>query len=106
MGLPRAWLHAAQQLPYWVLATLSDGEAAIGAALRTCWPRAPHQRCQVHFLNNSAAPVLEHDGQLRRQMGEVLGDLGPAPAPASPAAAPSAGAPPLSLRPLTPSSSR
>ena len=101
-----AWLREAQQLPYRVLATLSDGEAAIGAALRACWPSAPHQRCQVHFLNNIAAPVLEHDVQLRRQMGEVLGDLGPAPSPALPAAAPSAGTPPLSLRPLMPSSSR
>ena len=101
-----AWLREAQHLPYRVLATLSDGEAAIGAALRTCWPSAPHQRCQVHFLNNIAAPVLEHDVQLRRQMGEVLGDLGPTPSPAPPAAAPSAGAPPLSLRPLMPSSSR
>jgi len=101
-----AWLREAQQLPYRVLATLSDGEAAIGAALRACWPSAPHQRCQVHFLNNIAAPVLEHDVQLRRQMGAVLGDLGPAPPPALPAAAPSVGTPPLSPQPLTPSSSR
>jgi hypothetical protein len=101
-----AWLHAAPQLPYRVLATLSDGEAAMGAALRACWPSAPHQRCQVHFLNNIAAPVLEHDGQLRRQMGEVLGDLGPAPSPASVETTPPAGAPPLSPQPLMPSSSR
>ena len=101
-----AWLHAAQELPYVVLATLSDGEAAIGAALRTCWPNVPHQRCQVHFLNNIAAPVLEHDVQLRRQMREVLGDLAPTPSPASVEAAPPAGAPPLSPRPLMRSSSR
>jgi hypothetical protein len=101
-----AWLQAAQQLPYRVLATLSDGEASIGAALRACWPSAPHQRCQVHFLSNIAAPVLEHDGQLRRQMGEVLGDLDPAPSSALPAAGPSAGTPPLSPRSLLPSSSR
>jgi len=100
------WLHAAQQLPYRVLATLSDGEAAIGAALRTCWPSAPHQRCQVHFLNNIAAPVLEHDVQLRRQMGEVLGDLGAAASPTPAPAAPPAGTPPLSLWPTMGSSSR
>ena len=96
-----AWLHGAQQLPYRVLATLSDGEAAMGAALRTCWPHAPHQRCQVHFLNNIAAPVLEHDVQLRRQMREVLGDLG-----AAAVGAPPAGTPPLPLRPLMGHSSR
>jgi len=77
------WLQAAQALPYPVLATLSDGDAAIGGALRTCWPAAPHQRCQVHFLNNLAAPVLEHDAQLRRQMQQTLGDLGTPPVPAS-----------------------
>jgi hypothetical protein len=73
------WLGAVQDLPYPVLATLSDGDAAIGGALRTCWPAAPHQRCQVHFLNNLAAPVLEHDVQLRRHMQESLGDLGTPP---------------------------
>jgi Transposase, Mutator family len=100
------WLHGARQLPYRVLATLSDGEAAIGAALRTCWPNVPHQRCQVHFLNNIAAPVLEHDVQLRRQMRAVLGDLDPSPSPSSGEATPPAGTPPLSLQPLMPSSSR
>lgn len=71
----RTWLQVAQELPYPVLATLSDGDAAIGGALRACWPNAPHQRCQVHFLNNLAAPVLEHDATLRRQMREMLGGL-------------------------------
>ncbi len=82
------WLAAAQALPYPVLATLSDGDAAIGSALRACWPAAPHQRCQVHFLNNLAAPVLEYDAQLRRQMRETLGDLGTAPVAAAPVDAP------------------
>ncbi len=88
------WLHAAQELPYPVLATLSDGDAAIGGALRACWPAAPHQRCQVHFLNNLAAPVLEHDAQLRRQMHETLGGLGAAPVVTTPACA-SSEAPPF-----------
>ncbi len=81
------WLQTAQALPYPVLATLSDGDAAIGGALRTCWPAAPHQRCQVHFLNNLAVPVLEFDAQLRRQMQQTLGALGmpPVAAPSAPA---------------------
>jgi hypothetical protein len=88
------WLHAAQTLPYPVLATLSDGEDAIGTALRTCWPTAPHQRCQVHFLNNLAGPVLEHDRALRRQLREELKGLPAAPLVASPpVAAPPDGAP-------------
>ena len=46
------WLKPYQQMDYPVLATLSDGEKGIIAALKTTWPGAPHQRCQAHFLNN------------------------------------------------------
>src|SRR3954454_5886664 len=49
-----AWLTPYAALPFAVLGTLSDGEEAIGVAFRTCWPQAPHQLCQVHFLNNLA----------------------------------------------------
>ena len=41
------WLEPYQALPYQVLATLSDGEKAIIAALEICWPDVPRQRCQV-----------------------------------------------------------
>lgn len=67
------WLQAYQSYP--VLATLSDGEERIIAALRTVWPNAPHQRCQEHFLGNLAEDVLEHDTQLRKQMRADLGGL-------------------------------
>ena len=58
-----------------VLATLSDGEEAIGDALKVSWPSAPHQRCQAHFLNNLVDPVLEFDTQLRMQLRDDLGGL-------------------------------
>jgi hypothetical protein len=67
------WLQAYQSYP--VLATLSDGEARIVAALRAIWPDAPHQRCQEHFLGNLAEDVLEQDTQLRKQMRADLGGL-------------------------------
>ena len=67
------WLQAYRSYP--VLATLSDGEERIIAALRTVWPDAPHQRCQEHFLGNLAEDVLEHDTQLRKQMRADLGGL-------------------------------
>lgn len=67
------WLQAYQSYP--VLATLSDGEERIIAALRTVWPNAPHQRCQEHFLGNLAEDVQEHDTQLRKQMRADLGGL-------------------------------
>jgi hypothetical protein len=71
----RGWLKPYQALPFPVLATLSDGEEAIIAALTGCWPDAPHQRCQAHFLNNLAEPVLEVDARLRQRMRDDLGGL-------------------------------
>jgi hypothetical protein len=70
-----AWLEPYQKLPFTVLATLSDGEEAIIAALKRGWPTAPHQRCQVHFLNNLVEPVLEVDAQLRQALQDDVGGL-------------------------------
>ena len=70
-----AWLRPYQALPYQVLATLSDGEKAIIAALETCWPDAPRQRCQEHYLGNLAEPVLKVDGKLQEWMRNDMGGL-------------------------------
>jgi hypothetical protein len=70
-----AWLGPYRALPYKVLATLSDGEKAIIAALETCWPDAPRQRCQEHYLGNLAEPVLKVDGKLQEWMRNDLGGL-------------------------------
>lgn len=67
------WMQAYQQYP--VLATLSDGEDTLIAALKQAWPNAPHQRCQDHFLGNVAGDVLNYDAQLRQSMRESLGGL-------------------------------
>ena len=67
------WLKPYQQMNYPVLATLSDGEKGIIAALKTTWPEAPHQRCQAHFLNNLADPVLVHDTELRQRLRDAVG---------------------------------
>ena len=69
------WLKPYKALPFSVLATLSDGEDAIIAALKGSWPEAPHQRCQLHFLNNLVDPVLDVDTQLRKMMRNDLGGL-------------------------------
>ena len=69
------WLESYQALPYAVLPTLSDGEPAIIEALETCWPEAPRQRCQAHFLNNLADPALVVDDELRKWMRQDLGGL-------------------------------
>jgi transposase-like protein len=58
-----------------VLATLSDGEDTIAAAFQSCWPEAPHQRCQMHFLGNLAQEVLKEDDLLRQNLRSDLGGL-------------------------------
>ncbi|MEI6901389.1 MAG: hypothetical protein WCL00_16045 [Bacteroidota bacterium] len=67
------WLKKYQDYP--VLASVSDGEDRIIAALRAVWPNAPRQRCQEHFLGNLADEVLENDTELRKQMRQDLGGL-------------------------------
>ncbi len=69
------WLEPYQALPYQVLATLSDGEKAIIAALEKCWPDAPRQRCQEHYLGNLAEAVLKVEGKLQEWMRNDLGGL-------------------------------
>jgi transposase-like protein len=69
------WLSAYRDAEVPVLATLSDGEATLMAALKACWSQAPHQRCQVHFLNNLADDVLDYDDELRKAMRQDLGGL-------------------------------
>lgn len=73
------WLKAYSRLPFKALATLSDGEKAIIAALKYSWPNAVHQRCQLHFLNNLADPVLKVDTQLRKFMYDDLGEISAVP---------------------------
>jgi len=75
-----AWLRPYQALPYKVLATLSDGEKAIMAALEVCWSDAPRQRCQEHYLGNLAEPVLKVDGKLQEWMRNDVGGLPAVPA--------------------------
>jgi hypothetical protein len=74
-----AWLKPYQKLAYPVLATLSDGEDTIAAAFQSCWPEAPHQLCQMHFLGNLAEEVLEEDDQLRQNLRNDLGVYPPCP---------------------------
>jgi len=69
------WLKPYSALPLATLATLSDGEKAIIAALKASWPQTPHQSCQLHFLNNLADAVLKVDSQLRKFMYDDLGHL-------------------------------
>jgi len=82
-----AWLRPYEALQYKVLATISDGEKAIIAAIEKCWPDAPRQRCQEHYLGNLAGPVQKVDGKLQEWMRDSLGGLPAVPSePESPMA--------------------
>jgi hypothetical protein len=94
-----AWLQPYRELPFKVLAILSDGEDRIIAALKSSWPTAPHQRCQEHVLGNLAEPVLKVDAQLRKRMRDDLGGLPAVPTePKSFVTAVSEGQPAVSTR--------
>ncbi|AVH71166.1 MULE transposase [Nostoc sp. 'Lobaria pulmonaria (5183) cyanobiont'] len=69
------WLQPYKELPFTVLATLSDGESAIIAAMNSSWSNAPHQRCQAHFLSNLSESVLPLDTKLRQQLKADLDGL-------------------------------
>ncbi len=62
-----------------VLALLSDQEKALVTALRTVWPQAPHQLCQMHFMNNLSGPVQQSDQELQQHLRDQLGSLPPVP---------------------------
>jgi len=78
------WLRPYQALALPVLATLSAGERTLVAAFKACWPEAPHQRCQAHFLNNLAEEVLDYADELRKNMRQDLGGLPKVPPEQSP----------------------
>ncbi|MBD0300970.1 MAG: hypothetical protein ICV85_01985 [Tolypothrix sp. T3-bin4] len=69
------WLQPYKELPYKVLATLSDGESAIITAINSTWANVPHQRCQAHFLNNLSESALFFDTKLRQQLKADLDRL-------------------------------
>lgn len=69
------WLQPYKELPYKVLATLSDGERAIITAMNATWTDAPHQRCQAHFLSNLSESVLPLDTKLKQQLKADLDGL-------------------------------
>ncbi len=98
-----AWLEPYRELPYKVLATLSDGEDRIIAALKRSWSEAARQRCQEHILGNLAEPVLKVDTKLRQQMKANLGGLPPVPDQSEAVITPVSEAQPVETAQSTPS---
>lgn len=65
------------QLP--IRAILSDKQRGLLPAIATVFPTVPHAWCQIHYLQNAAAPVAEADEQmkiaLRQDVRVAVGDL-------------------------------
>lgn len=73
----RAWLNDGLDLTggLAILATLSDNEKALVAALKAVCPDAPHQLCQEHFMSNLSEPVHEDNRALCQGLKEHLSPL-------------------------------
>jgi hypothetical protein len=74
------WLAPYREWRWAVKATLSDNEKALVAALKTTWPDAPHQLCQMHFVKDLSEPVHQADRELQQTIREGMGQLPPVPA--------------------------
>lgn len=72
-----AWLTECRGLidDFPILATLSDGEKALVAALKTVWSQTRHQLCQLHCLENLSEPIHEDDRALRQSLKDHLSPL-------------------------------
>lgn len=70
-----AWLSGVDLGDFPVLATISDEEKALIAALKTVWSEEKHQACQLHFLKNLSEPVHDDDQALRQTLKESVGQL-------------------------------
>ncbi len=76
-----AFLRPLTELPFPIRAILSDTlrERGLLPAVAAVFPNVPHALCQVHYLQNVAAPIAEADEQLkialRQGVRAAVGDL-------------------------------
>ena len=74
-----AFLRPVAQLDGLIGGILSDKQRGLLPAIATVFPNTPHALCQLHYLQNAAAPVAEADEQmkiaLRQGVRTAIGDL-------------------------------
>ena len=74
-----AFLRPLAELELPVKATMNDKQRSLVLAIEAVFPKARHGFCQVHYLQNAAAPVAEADEQmkiaLRQGVRAAVGDL-------------------------------
>jgi len=74
-----AFLQPLRQLPWPILAVLSDKQTGLLPAVSTILPGARHYFCQAHYLKNLAEPLAEADSafnvELRKSVRREVGAL-------------------------------
>ena len=74
-----AFLEPVAQLPWPILAVLSDKQKGLLPAVDKVLPHSQHQFCQGHYLQNLAEPLAEADEafkvELRKTIRQEVGDL-------------------------------
>lgn len=74
-----AFLQPLSQLPWPILAVLSDKQKGLLPAVATVLPDALHQFCQAHYLKNLAEPLAAADSafnvELRKAVRQEVGTL-------------------------------
>lgn len=74
-----AFLHPLSQLPWSILAVLSDKQKGLLPAVSTVLPDARHHFCHAHYLKNLAEPLAEADSafkvELRKAVRQEVGVL-------------------------------
>jgi hypothetical protein len=74
-----AFLRPVAQSGLTIRGILSDKQRGLLPAVATVFPNTPHALCQLHYLQNAAAPVAEADEQmkiaLRQGVRTAIGEL-------------------------------
>jgi hypothetical protein len=74
-----AFLEPVSELPWPILAVLSDKQTGLLPAVATVLPQARHHFCHSHYLSNLAEPLAEADTMfkvaLRKAVREEVGEL-------------------------------
>jgi hypothetical protein len=67
-----AFLHPLSQLPWPILAVLSDKQKGLLPAVSTVLPDARHHFCHAHYLRNLAEPLAEADSAFKVELHKAV----------------------------------
>lgn len=88
----KVFLEPLAQLPWPILAVLSDKQKGLVPAVKAVLPHSVHQFCQGHYLKNLAEPLAEADEAFKVELRKTIRqEVGAMIRPEKPAEAPEAG---------------